>query len=159
MPQRRSRATPGTWTWWVESVSLGNAARSTARTFRPRRARSSAVEAPATRAPTTMTSYMSYRCGPAWESSHRSGALFVGRRRRSTVRPPARMDRQDAAFDIALPHGASWKPAARHRGLGTDTAAGHRDPHRASVVAMGLPAALGRLHRNAERRPEAVRRR
>ena len=23
IPQRRSRATPGTWTWWVESVSLG----------------------------------------------------------------------------------------------------------------------------------------
>jgi hypothetical protein len=56
-PQRWSRAPPGSWTWWVESVSLGKRARSTARTRRPWRASSSAVAAPATRVPTITTSY------------------------------------------------------------------------------------------------------
>ena len=42
-PQRASLATPGTCTWWVDSVSLGNVARSTTSTFSPARASSSAV--------------------------------------------------------------------------------------------------------------------
>src|SRR5581483_373386 len=57
-PQRASRTTPGSCTWWVESVSLGKVARSTRRTRRPLRASSIAVEDPATLAPTTITSYM-----------------------------------------------------------------------------------------------------
>src|SRR5215813_8506856 len=57
-PQRASRATPGSCTWWVDRVSLGNVARSTMSTFRSRRASSIAVGAPATRAPTMITSYI-----------------------------------------------------------------------------------------------------
>jgi hypothetical protein len=52
-----------------ESVSLGNFARSTASTFSPRRASSMAVDAPATRVPMTITSYMRIRCATAAKSS------------------------------------------------------------------------------------------
>jgi hypothetical protein len=55
-PQRASLATPGTCTWWVDRVSLGNAARSTTSTFSPALASGSAVAEPATRAPTMITS-------------------------------------------------------------------------------------------------------
>jgi hypothetical protein len=56
-PHRCRQAMPGVWTWCVESVSLGNRARSTASTDIPARASSMAVAAPAARAPTTTTSY------------------------------------------------------------------------------------------------------
>ena len=57
-PHRASAAHPGTCTWWVDRVSLGNVARSTASTFSPRLASSMAVAAPATRVPTMITSYI-----------------------------------------------------------------------------------------------------
>ena len=57
-PQRCSAATPSGCTMWVETVSLGNLARSTTSTRSPRRASSIAVGEPAQRAPTTMTSYV-----------------------------------------------------------------------------------------------------
>jgi hypothetical protein len=55
-PQLRRAATPGAWIRWVETVSLGNVARSTTRTRYPRRASSIATGEPAQRAPTTMAS-------------------------------------------------------------------------------------------------------
>src|SRR6266536_878505 len=56
-PQRCSWTTPGRAIWWVETVSAGNVVRSTRATSCPRRASSSAVAAPAARAPTTATSW------------------------------------------------------------------------------------------------------
>ncbi len=59
-PQRFSAATPGCQTRWVDSrMSLGNVLRSTSSTRCPWRASSMAVDAPAHRAPTTITSYIS----------------------------------------------------------------------------------------------------
>ena len=55
-PHRWSAATPGAWITWVERVSLGNVARSTASTRYPLRASSMAVGEPAARAPMTMAS-------------------------------------------------------------------------------------------------------
>ena len=55
-PHLSSAATPGGWTRCVEMVSLGNVARSTARTRWPVRAGSIAVGDPAQRAPTTIAS-------------------------------------------------------------------------------------------------------
>jgi hypothetical protein len=55
-PQRRSWTTPLRAIEWVETVSLGNDARSTTATSWPRRANSIAVADPATRPPTTTTS-------------------------------------------------------------------------------------------------------
>jgi hypothetical protein len=43
---------------WVEIVSLGKVALSTSKTFKPRRARSMAVDEPAQRAPTIIASYI-----------------------------------------------------------------------------------------------------
>src|SRR5579864_3273270 len=57
-PQDSSRATPRCQRKWVDSVSLGNSARSTSATRQPRCARSIASDAPAQRAPTMATSYM-----------------------------------------------------------------------------------------------------
>ena len=66
-PQRFSAATPGCHTRWVDSRrSLGNVLRSTSSTRCPLRASSMAVDAPAHRAPTTITSYI--------------GILLLGRR-------------------------------------------------------------------------------
>ena len=58
-PHRARRATPAGWMVWPDRTSLGNEARSTTRTRRPRRASSMAVGAPAQRLPMTMASYMS----------------------------------------------------------------------------------------------------
>ena len=55
-PQRRSEATPGGCSRWVETVSLGKVALSTTRTLWPLRASSIAVGDPAQRAPTTIAS-------------------------------------------------------------------------------------------------------
>ena len=57
-PHRASRAVPAAWMVWPDRTSLGNVARSTTSTRRPRRARSMAVGAPAQRLPMTMASYM-----------------------------------------------------------------------------------------------------
>jgi hypothetical protein len=65
-PQRRSLATAGRCTWWLERVSLGKLARSTTSTLQPPRASSIAVDEPATRAPTTITSYMGR--SPSWST-------------------------------------------------------------------------------------------
>src|SRR5436190_4463154 len=55
-PQRSRAATADGWTTCVDTVSLGNVARSTIRTRYPLRAWSIAVGEPAQRAPTTITS-------------------------------------------------------------------------------------------------------
>ncbi len=55
-PHRCRAATPGAWIMWVERVSLGNVARSTASTRYPFRASNMAVGEPAVRAPMMMAS-------------------------------------------------------------------------------------------------------
>jgi hypothetical protein len=57
-PQRLNAATAGACTTCVETVSLGNSARSTTSTRWPMRASSMAVGEPAQRAPMTIASYM-----------------------------------------------------------------------------------------------------
>src|SRR6185437_6378714 len=84
-PHLASRATPGSCTWWVDRVSLGNVARSTTSTFRPRRASSIAVEAPATRAPTMITSYITASSLVVQEEGARSPPGSARRR----LEPPA----------------------------------------------------------------------
>ena len=55
-PHRCRAATPGAWITWVERVSLGKVARSTASTRYPFLASSMAVGEPAVRAPMMMAS-------------------------------------------------------------------------------------------------------
>src|SRR5829696_2365996 len=80
-PHRASWTRPPRAMAWVESVSLGNVARSTTRTSSPWFASSMAVAAPAQRAPTTMTSCCSSPALPGRVESVMEPPCGSGRRR------------------------------------------------------------------------------
>jgi hypothetical protein len=71
-PHRDSRTTLPRMSAWVDSVSAPYRPRSTSSTRSPRRASSIAVAAPATRAPTMMTSWVRTVAHPARRSARRA---------------------------------------------------------------------------------------
>ena len=99
-PQRFSWTTPPRDRAWVDKVSLGNCALSTSATSWPIRASSMAVEAPAARAPTTITSWcrsLVVGMAPISRSAERHPWRKCGERGErvwpSAIRPVARVGR------------------------------------------------------------------
>ena len=130
----------------VESVSRGNAARSTDSTRRPARASSRAVAAPAQRAPTTMASYNvlslprsvgagaprapTPTCSDA--SSLAAGEQLVGQRQGSLVQSPVAeglgadaQRRRIRVLHDAVKQSAVQVPFRAHRLPGIDELRGH----------------------------------